>query len=135
VAGRRQRAGGDSRTGRRPRTSDSDRTDSLAAFRAVWPIWLGGKNAQKFEILRCLFWDNQKLSGYMATYRYLRAFTPNPDPQVLAFLRKRIDDYLSILDRRLQRSIVVVGDAPTVADISLTAYLHYPSEETGYIFF
>ena len=59
---------------------------------------------------------------------------PEADPQVLAFLRKRIDDYLSILDRHLQRNVFAVGDDPTAADISLIAYLHYPTEETGYIF-
>jgi len=94
----------------------------------------GGTSAQKFEILRWLFWDNHKLTGYMATYRYLRTFTQQPDPQVLAFLRKRIDDYLSILDCHLERRAFVIGDEPTVADISLMAYLHYPSDETGYVF-
>ena len=93
----------------------------------------GGKNAeQKFEMLRWLFWDNHKLTGYMATYRFLRTFTPNSDPQVLAFLRRRLDDHLSILGRHLQRSAFAVGDEPTVADISMMAYLHYPSDETGY---
>src|SRR5262249_14164047 len=90
--------------------------------------------AQRFEILRWLFWDNHKLTGYMATYRYLRTFTPKPDPSVLAFLRKRIDDYLSILDHHLQSGAFVVGDEPTIADISLMAYLHYPGDETGYVF-
>jgi glutathione S-transferase len=94
----------------------------------------GGEGAQKLEILRWLFWDNHKLTGYMATYRYLRTFTPKPDPHVLDFLRKRIDDYLSILDRHLQPGAFVVGNEPTVADISMMAYLHYPSDETGYFF-
>lgn len=88
--------------------------------------------AQKFEMLRWLFWDNHKLTGNMATYRYLRTFTPKPDPHVLAFLRKRIDDYLSILDRHFQQSTFAVGHEPTIADISMMAYLHYPSDETGY---
>ena len=30
---------------------------------------------EKFELLRWLFWDNHKLTGYMATYRFMRAFT------------------------------------------------------------
>ena len=93
----------------------------------------GGRSAeQTFEMLRWLFWDNHKLTGYMATYRFLRTFTPTPDPQVLAFLRRRIDDYLSILDGHLQKSAFAVGDEPTIADISMMAYLHYPSDETGY---
>jgi glutathione S-transferase len=93
----------------------------------------GGDNAkEKFELLRWLFWDNHKLTGYMATYRYLRAFTPNPDPQVLKFLRRRIDDYLSILQQHLATNAFMIGARPTVADFSLMAYLHYPARETGY---
>ena len=57
---------------------------------------------EQFEILRWLFWDNHKLTGYMATYRYNRAFTPSPNPEVLAFLKRRIDDYLGILDNHLR---------------------------------
>jgi glutathione S-transferase len=93
----------------------------------------GGETAkEKFEILRWLFWDNHKLTGYMATYRYLRTFTPKPDPHVLAFFRKRLDDFLTILDRHLQGNAFAIGDRPTVADFSLMAYLSYPNDETGY---
>jgi glutathione S-transferase len=93
----------------------------------------GGENSkEKFEILRWLFWDNHKLTGYMATYRYHRTFTPKPDPQVLAYFRRRLDDFLSILDQHLQSNDFAVGDRPTLADFSLMAYLSYPKEETGY---
>ena len=95
----------------------------------------GGENAEEqFEILRWLFWDNQKLSGFMATYRYLRTFTPSPDPQVLVYLRKRLDDFLGILEQRVQQNAFVIGDRPTVADFSMIAYLSYPGGETGYDF-
>ena len=94
-----------------------------------------GKNAEeKFELLRWLFWDNHKLTGYMATYRFHRAFTPNPDPQVLKYFRRRLDDFLSILDRHLSTNAFAIGDRPTVADFSMMAYLHYPARETGYDF-
>jgi glutathione S-transferase len=89
---------------------------------------------EKFEVLRWLFWDNHKLSGFMATYRYLRTFTPSPDPHVLAFLRKRLDDFLGILEHHLQRHAYAAGDRPTVADFSMIAYLSYPGDETGYDF-
>jgi glutathione S-transferase len=93
----------------------------------------GGETAkEKFELLRWLFWDNHKLTGYMATYRFNRTFIASPDPQVLQFLRRRIDDYLSILDQHLQRNSFAVGDRPTIADFSMMAYLSYPSDETGY---
>jgi glutathione S-transferase len=95
----------------------------------------GGETAdEKFEVLRWLFWDNHKLTGYIATYRFLRTFTPSPDPNVLKFLRRRIDDYLDILEQHVQERAFVVGDRPTVADFSMIAYLHYPGDETGYDF-
>jgi glutathione S-transferase len=92
----------------------------------------GQSEAERFEILRWLFWDNHKLSGYMATYRYYRAFTASPDAAVLAFLRRRIDDFLDILDGHLQHRPFVIGDRPTIADISLMAYLSFPKHESGY---
>jgi glutathione S-transferase len=87
---------------------------------------------ERYEILRWLFWDNHKLTGYMATYRYLRAFTSSPDPAVLAFLRRRLDDFLGILDGHLQDRAFVTGDRATIADISLMAYLSFPARECGY---
>jgi glutathione S-transferase len=93
----------------------------------------GGRNdEEKFEILRWLFWDNHKLTGYMATYRYNRAFTASPEPAVLTFLRRRLDDFLGILDGHLQEHRFMVRDRPTIADFSLMAYLSFPENETGY---
>jgi glutathione S-transferase len=95
----------------------------------------GAASAQEqFELLRWLFWDNHKLTGYMATYRFQRTFMPSSNPHVLNYLRSRIDDYLGILARHLQDNAFVLGERPTVADFSMMAYLHYPSDETGYEF-
>jgi glutathione S-transferase len=94
----------------------------------------GDTEREKFEVLRWLFWDNHKLTGYMATYRFQRTFTPNPDQQVLAYFRKRLDDFLSILNYHLQDHAFAVGGLPTVADFSLMAYLSFPNDETGYDF-
>jgi glutathione S-transferase len=93
----------------------------------------GGETAdEKFELLRWLFWDNHKLTGYMATYRYFRTFTPSPDEHVLKHFRRRLDDFLSILERHLKTNAFAIGARPTVADISMMAYLHYTADETGY---
>ena len=68
----------------------------------------------------------------MATYRFLRAFTPDAEPAVLAWLRRRIDDFLGILEAHLRDRAFVAGDAPTVADISMVGYLMFPKHEAGY---
>ena len=95
----------------------------------------GGDTAEeKFALLRWLFWDNHKLTGYMATYRFMRTFTQNGDPQVLKHFRRRLDDFLGILEQHLAAHAFAIGDKPTVADISMMAYLHYPSDEHGFDF-
>ncbi|WP_426436535.1 glutathione S-transferase family protein [Bradyrhizobium genosp. P] len=94
----------------------------------------GETQAEKFELLRWLFWDNQKLSGYMATYRYMRTFTPSVDPKILKHYRARLDDFLGILDQHVGKNAFMIGARPTVSDFSMMAYLHYPSDETGYDF-
>ena len=96
--------------------------------------FLGTDEDERFEILRWLFWDNHKLTSYMATYRYNRTFTPSPDPQVLGFLRNRLTDFLGIVEQHLKGRPFVVSDGPTVADISMVGYLFFPTEETGYNF-
>jgi glutathione S-transferase len=94
----------------------------------------GETDSERFEILRWLFWDNHTLTGYMAPYRFQRAFTPSPQPQVLTFLRTRLDDFLEIVEQHLGHQPFVVGDRPTVADVSMVGYLFFPSEESGYNF-
>ena len=89
---------------------------------------------ENFELLRWLFWDNHKLTGYMASYRFMRTFTPSADPQVLKYFRKRLDDFLGILETHLQQNDFAIGQRVTVADFSMMAYLHYPADETGYDF-
>lgn len=94
----------------------------------------GDTAAEKYEVLRWLFWDNHKLTGYMATYRFMRSFMPKPDPHVLTYFRRRLDDFLGILEKQVVSSAFVAGAGFTVADISMMAYLHFPADETGYDF-
>jgi glutathione S-transferase len=92
----------------------------------------GNSEADRAEVLRWLFWDNHKLSGYVATYRFFRTFTPEPDPAVQTFLVRRIRDFLRVLDTHLSERPFVAGDHPTIADFSMIAYLSYPADETGF---
>jgi glutathione S-transferase len=88
---------------------------------------------ERLEALRWIIFDNQKLNGYLGPYRFLRIFAkPAGDPAAMAFLKARIDNSLAILDKRLARTPFVVGDRPTIADISLVGYLYYPAEEFGF---
>ncbi len=88
---------------------------------------------ERLEALRWIIFDNQKLNGYLGPYRFLRNFAkPAGDPAAMAFLKGRIDNSLAILEKRLAHSPFVLGDRPTIADISLVGYLYYPAEEFGF---
>ena len=94
----------------------------------------GGKDEdERREVLRWLFYDNHKLTSYLASYRFMKAFAPTPpDPAVLAWLHGRMDIAFRVLDKHLAQRPWVVGDAPTIADFSICGYLFYPVEESGY---
>ncbi len=94
----------------------------------------GEDEMERFEVLRWLFWDNHKLTSYMATYRFLRAFAPSPDQHVLDYLRKRLDEFLRITEQHLGDRPFVAGRRPTIADLSMIGYLFFPKDESGYDF-
>jgi glutathione S-transferase len=88
---------------------------------------------ERLEALRWILFDNQKVNGYLGPYRFLRWIAKPPgDPAVLQFLKGRIDNALGIVDQRLGKSPFIVGDHPTIADISLSGYLYYPTDEFGF---
>jgi glutathione S-transferase len=83
--------------------------------------------------LRWIIFDNQKVNGFLGPFRFLRIFAqPAGDPAVLAFLKGRIDGNLAIVDKRLSTQPFILGPRPTIADLSLVAYLYYPPEEFGF---
>ena len=50
----------------------------------------------------------------------------------MAFLKGRIDNALAILDKRVGKAPYVLGERPTIADLSLVGYFYYPPEEFGF---
>lgn len=80
------------------------------------------------EIFRWLLFDNQKLTGNIATLRYLLQFTDQGESEVTSFLRARARSALSILERRLDDREFILGDRATIADISLCGYLFWQDE-------
>ena len=88
---------------------------------------------ERLEALRWIIFDNQKVNGFLGPFRFLKNFAkPAGDPAVMSFLKGRIDGNLAIVNKRLTASPYLLGDRPTIADISLTGYLYYPAEEFGF---
>lgn len=92
----------------------------------------GATEAEQLEVLRWLLFDNHKFTSYFATYRFAKSFGPSaPDPAVMQFLLGRIEAAFGVVDKHLATQNYIVGDAPTIADFSLSGYQFYPVEESG----
>jgi glutathione S-transferase len=88
---------------------------------------------QELESLRWIIFDNQKVNGFLGPFRFLKNFAkPAGDPAVMAFLQGRALGNLAIVNKRLTGRQYLVSDKPTIADVSMTAYLYYPAEEYGF---
>jgi glutathione S-transferase len=86
----------------------------------------------RLECLRWILFDNQKVNGYLGIYRYYLNFAPARDPGAEAFLKGRFSGTLAIVDKHLAASPFIAGERPTIADLSLSAYMFYPPEEFGF---
>lgn len=80
------------------------------------------------EIMRWLFFDNHKLTSYVATLRFLTTFAGKGQGEVADFLRGRAQGALGTLNRHLTGRDFVLGEKPTIADISMCGYLFWPDE-------
>jgi glutathione S-transferase len=93
--------------------------------------WADGD--ERREIMRWILWDNHKLTGYTATYRYLKVLAPQVgapaiDPAVVEFLKGRVMAAYKVLNAHLDGRGFAVLDRPTIADVSMCGYLYWPDE-------
>ncbi|MDU9003979.1 glutathione S-transferase family protein [Sedimentitalea todarodis] len=89
----------------------------------------GGKGeAERYEVLRWVLWDNHKLSSQAGLTRFLINFLPEQhrNPDVIAFNQGRLKAAYQVLDAHLAGRDWIVGDGITNADISCCGYLYYP---------
>lgn len=88
----------------------------------------GATEAERKEIWRWILWDNHKLSTQAGTCRFLMNFLP-PEKRpegVAQFLQGRLKAAYQVLDAHLRDRDWIVGDGPSIADLSCCSYLYYP---------
>ncbi|MHB2168468.1 glutathione S-transferase family protein [Alsobacter sp. R-9] len=85
---------------------------------------------ERYEALRWILWDNHKFTSYLATLRFLCGLQKTGETPVTEFLRARATAAFGIADRHLATRAFMLGDRPTIVDLSMAGYVFYP-EETG----
>lgn len=82
--------------------------------------------AERREVLRWILFDNHKFTSYFATLRFLVDIQKAGESPVTEFLRARARAAYQIVDRHLADRAFMVGDHPTIADLSLAGYVYFP---------
>lgn len=88
----------------------------------------GGDQAEKYEVLRWVLWDNHKLSSMAGMTRFLMNFLPEEqrNGDVIGFCQGRLKAAYGVLNGHLEGRDWIVGDGVTNADLSCCGYLYYP---------
>lgn len=87
-------------------------------------------DAEKREIWRWILFDNHKFSANFATLRFLVQFAKTGETPVTEFLRARARTALKVVDQHLAARPFMIGERPTIADLSLAGYVFYGEELT-----
>ena len=80
----------------------------------------------ELEMMRWMFFDNHKLTSYVATYRFMSRFMKKEGEPETEFLKGRAMSALKLLDGHLQKNDWMAANQPTLADISICGYLFWP---------
>ena len=120
VSRRGQRDGRGAGAGARRQEAHPVGRDPHLSGRALGTSSCRRARTSELEALRWIIFDNQKVNGFLGPYRFLKNFAKPPgDPAVLAFFKGRIDGNLGIVNKRLEGTPFLLGDRPTIADVSL----------------
>ena len=89
-----------------------------------------GNDDERREIWRWILFDNHKFTANLATLRFLVRFARTGETPVTEFLRARAVGALKIVDQHLSERPFIIGERPTIADLSMSGYLFYGDELT-----
>ncbi|MEM7216305.1 MAG: glutathione S-transferase family protein [Pseudomonadota bacterium] len=82
--------------------------------------------ADELQMMRWMFFDNHKLTSYVATYRFMSRFMKKEGEPETEFLKGRAMSALKTLDGHLRQNDWMVAGEPSLADISICGYLFWP---------
>jgi glutathione S-transferase len=86
--------------------------------------------AERREIWRWVLFDNHKFTGSYAPLRYQIGIARTGETPVTEWLRSRARGAFAVLEARLSGRPFVLGERPSIADLSLAGYLYF-DEPTG----
>ena len=85
---------------------------------------------QRAQVLEWQFFEQYSHEPYIAVARFINKFLGLPEDRKAEYQSKQAGGHkaLAVMEKQLNLSRYLVGDKPTIADISLFAYTHVASD-------
>ena len=110
-------------------------SNAILCYLAEGTPWMPADPVTRAEALGWMFWEQNQHEGVIAVRAALLTYASRKHlatPERLADLLDRGHDLLAQMDAHLDGREWLVGDRPSVADISLYAYTHSAGEKGGF---
>jgi len=105
-------------------------SNAILNFLADGSAWLPTDPLQRARVLQWQFFEQYSHEPFIATARYINKYLGLPKDREAEYHSKQAGGHkaLGIMDQQLQQSTFLVGDNPTIADITLFAYTQVAHE-------
>ena len=105
-------------------------SNAILNFLAEGSAWLPAEPWQRAHVLKWQFFEQYSHEPYIAVARFIALFLGLPEESRAEYEAKHEGGYkaLAVMEEQLQQTDYLVGNAATVADISLYAYTHVADE-------
>lgn len=110
-------------------------SNAILAFLAEGTDWLPADPVKRVQVLSWMFWEQNQHEGVIAVRAALRVYKSRAlqaTPERMAELLEAGHAILSRMETHLEGRDWLVGDKPTIADISLYAYTHSAGSRGGF---
>ena len=105
-------------------------SNAILGYFAEGTSFIPTEKFSKAKVYEWLFFEQYSHEPYIAVARFIRKYQGMPESRKTEFLSLQNggNKALQILDTTLAKNSYLVGDYPTIADISLYAYTHVADE-------
>ncbi|MGF1747163.1 glutathione S-transferase family protein [Vibrio cionasavignyae] len=105
-------------------------SNAILGYFAESTDFLPNDRYNKAKVYEWLFFEQYSHEPYIAVARFIQKYQGMPESRVDEFnsLQAGGNKALALMDAQLSRTVFLVGDRPTIADIALYAYTHVADE-------
>ena len=110
-------------------------SNAILCYLAEGTPWMPSDPVTRAQVLGWMFWEQNQHEGVIAVRAALKVYAHRAHlatPERMAELLKRGHEILSQMENRLAGHDWLVGQSPTIADLSLYAYTHSAETKGGF---